>query len=314
MTQPKTEIRSLDEIVREPLQQFLQKSAFMAQGGIITDLDGTVVHEEQGKIRIPASVEQALKELYDLGCPVILNTLRFPLSVIRTFGREWYSLSTKPIPVVTLNGSQTGFVTATEDNELIFEEIAAFPLLREEIEEILVGVQGLLSGGIKEILVFAYPRDWRIGEIIWTPVPEKVMTVKEKYVSASAITAVEFDKLREQLLQEEFCMIFLLIDLPQDKLMAYQHTKRSSFFTHKGVDKLSGARSIAAHLGVDLTHSLGAGDTEMDNFLNGTGLAVLVGNNELEFRGQLQTIKLKNSLELGALLFQLVEIQRALKV
>ncbi len=302
------------KLIKKPLRQFLQQSAFMAQGGIITDLDGTVVHEEQGKIRIPATVEYALKELYDLGRPVILNTLRFPLSVIRTFGREWYSISTKPIPVVTLNGSQTGLVTVTAEDELIFEEIAAFPLLKEEIEEILIGVQGLLTGGVKEILVFAYPRDWRIGEIIWTPVPEKVMTVKEKYTSASAVTAVEFDKLREQLLQEEFCMIFLLIDIPQDKLMAYQHTKRSSFFTHKGIDKLSGARSIASHLGIDLTHSLGAGDTEMDCFLNGTGLAVLVGNNELEFRGHFQTIKLKNSFELGALLFQLVEIQRALQV
>ncbi|MEJ7680255.1 MAG: hypothetical protein WKG06_20855 [Segetibacter sp.] len=40
-------------------------------------------------------------------------------------------------------------------------------------------------------------------------------------------------------------MIFLLIDIPQDKLMAYQHTKKSSFFTHKDVDKLSGAEHIA---------------------------------------------------------------------
>lgn len=314
MIEQKTEQPTLDESVSESLRQFLQQSAFMAQGGIITDLDGTVVHEEQGKIRIPPTVELALKELYNLGRPIILNTLRFPLSVIRTFGREWYGISTKPIPVVTLNGSQTGFVTATNDDELIFEEIAAFPLTKEEIEEILVGVNGILTGGIKELLLFAYPRDWRIGEIIWTPVPEKVTTVKEKYVSASAVTAVEFDKLREQLLQEEFCMIFLLIDIPQDKLMAYQHTKRSSFFTHKGVDKLFGAQSIASHLGIDLTHSLGAGDTEMDCFLRGTGLAVLVGNNELEFRGQLQTIRLKNSFELGALLFQLVELQRALQV
>lgn len=314
MVEPKLENPALTEIISAPLQQFLQQTAFMAQGGIVTDLDGTVVHEDQGKIRIPAIVEHALKELYDLGRPIILNTLRFPLSVIRTFGREWYSISTKPIPVVTLNGSQTGLITATEQDELIFKEIQAFPLTKEEIKEILVGVNGLLTGGIKEILVFAYPRDWRIGEIIWTPVPEKVMSVKEKYVSASSVTAVEFDKLREQLLHEEFCMIFLLIDIPQDKLMAYQHTKRSSFFTHKGVDKLFGARQLANHLGIDMAHSLGAGDTEMDTFLAGVGLAVMVGNQDLEFRGQVQTIKLKNSAELGTLLFQLVEMQRALQL
>jgi hydroxymethylpyrimidine pyrophosphatase-like HAD family hydrolase len=297
----------------EPLRQFLRQSYFMAQGGIVTDLDGTVVHEEQGKIRIPVPVEAALKELYDLGRPLMLNTLRFPLSVIRTFGREWYSLANSPIPVVTMNGSQMGFVTITERDELVFEEITAFPLKKEEIEEILVGIDSLVRGGVRDILLFYYPRDWRLGEVIWTPVAEKVPHIKEKYMSASAVTAVEFAKLREQLLQEEICMIFLLLDVPEDTLMAYQHTKRSNFFTHKGIDKLSGAITLAAHLGIDLQHSLGAGDTEMDRFLNGVGLAVLVGNETLEFQGLLQTIKLKSALELGALLFRLVEIQKELQ-
>lgn len=41
-----------------------------------------------------------------------------------------------------------------------------------EIDEVLDGVKGLLDGGIDDILVFYYPRDWRMGEIIWTPAPE----------------------------------------------------------------------------------------------------------------------------------------------
>jgi len=105
-------------------------------------------------------------------------------------------------------------------------------------------------------------------------------------------------------------MIFLLIDAPEDKLMAYQHTKRNNFFTRKGIDKLIGAREMAAQLGVDLSHSLGAGDTQMDVFLNGVGLAVIVGRHDLAFRGTIQTINLKNSFELGDFLFRMVEIQR----
>jgi hydroxymethylpyrimidine pyrophosphatase-like HAD family hydrolase len=276
-------------------------------------LDGTVVHEEQGRIYIPKPVEFALKELYDLGRPLILNTLRFPLSVIRTFGKDWYSISNSPIPTVTLNGSQLGFVTKTAQDELTFEEIAAFPLKAEEIDDVLDGVKGLLDGGINDILVFYYPRDWRMGEIIWTPVPEKVQPVKEKYTSASSVTAVEFAKLREQLHAEKLCMIFLLVNVPHDKLMAYQHTKRGNFYTREGVDKLFGAQSIAAKLGIDLSHSLGAGDTEMDNFLRGVGLAVIVGGRELGFSGSLQTIKLKTSFELGDLLFRWAELQRALR-
>jgi hydroxymethylpyrimidine pyrophosphatase-like HAD family hydrolase len=292
------------------LRTFLQASHFGVNGAVMTDLDGTAVHEDRGRIYIPKPVELGLKELHGTGRPFILNSLRFPLSVLRTFGREWYSISNSSIPLVSLNGSLLGFVTKNPEDELIFEEVEAFPITVQEIEEVLKGVKGLLDNGVKDILIFYYPRDWRMGEIIWTPVPENVMHVKEKYVSASSVTAVEFDKLCDQLATEELCMIFLLIDLPQDQLMAYQHTKRSNFFTRKGVDKLSGGQRISAHLGIDLTQSIGAGDTELDSFLGGVGLAVLVGNGNLDYKGLMQTIKIGDAFQFGGLLFRLAELQR----
>ncbi|HEY0729799.1 MAG TPA: HAD hydrolase family protein [Pyrinomonadaceae bacterium] len=290
------------------LQHFIDQSSFVTSGVVITDLDGTAVHEFQGKIAIPKEVELGLMRHYERGRPLILNSLRFPLSVIRTFGQDWYRLSNAPIPTVTLNGSLMGFVKKNEDGELVFEEALAFPLTNEEIVEALKGVKGMLDGGIKNILVFYYPRDWRIGEVIWTPVAENVQAVKEKYASASAVTAVEFPKLQDQMLAEEICMIFLLIDAPEDQLMAYQHTKRSNFITHKGVDKLFGAQAMAKFLQSDLRDSLGAGDTELDSFLSGVGLACLVGNQELTFRGLVDTIKLRDSMELGAVLFRAAEL------
>jgi len=290
------------------LQRFVAQSSFSTAGVVITDLDGTAVHEYQGKIAIPKEVELGLMRHYERGRPLILNSLRFPLSVIRTFGQDWYRLSNAPIPTVTLNGSLMGFVKKNEEQELIFEEAIAFPLTKEEIGAALEGVKGILDGGIKNILVFYYPRDWRIGEVIWTPVPENVLPVKEKYTSASAVTAVEFPKLQEQMLAEDVCMIFILIEAPEDQLMAYQHTKRSNFITHKGVDKLFGAQAMAKFLQSDLRDSLGAGDTELDNFLSGVGLALLVGNQELAFRGLVDTIKLRDSMELGAVLFRAAEL------
>lgn len=299
---------SLSQETEGKLQQFIDQSSFATSGLVITDLDGTAVHEFQGKIVIPKEVELGLMRHYELGRPLILNSLRFPLSVIRTFGQDWYKLSNAPIPTVTLNGSLAGFVKKNEESELVFEQAAAFPLTKEEITEALAGVRGMLDGGIKNILVFYYPTDWRIGEVIWTPVPENILAVKEKYRSASSVTAVEFEKLIETMLTEEICMIFLLIDAPEDQLMAYQHTKRSNFITHKGVDKLYGARAMAELLHCDLRDCLGAGDTELDSFLNGVGLAALVGNHELPFRGLIDTIKLKDSLELGAVLFRATEL------
>jgi hypothetical protein len=156
------------------LRQFIEQSSFASSGGVITDLDGTAVHEFQGKIAIPKEVELGLMRHYERGRPLILNSLRFPLSVIRTFGQDWYKLSNAPIPTVTLNGSLSAYVKKNKEEELCFEEVAAFPLTEQEITEALKGVQGILEGGIKNILVFYYPRDWRIGEVIWTPVPENV--------------------------------------------------------------------------------------------------------------------------------------------
>lgn len=292
------------------LRNFLMQSQFSKDGAVVTDLDGTAVHEERGRIYIPEPVELGLKKIYELGRPVILNSLRFPLSVMRTFGKEWLAIANAPIPVVSLYGSQIGYVTRDEKQELIFEEMDAFPLQNSEIDDALKIVEELLKGEIRDVLLFYYPRDWRMGEIIWTPIAEKVIHVKEKYLSASSVTAVEFEKLREQLYAEEICMIFLLVEAPQDQLMAYQHTKRSNFFTRKGVNKLTGTQEIAKHIGFDLNHSIGAGDSEMDKFLEGVGLAVQVGSNpNFPFRGLHETVRMNTSFEFGDFLLRLAGFQ-----
>lgn len=296
--------------VDELLKTFLRESSFTETGGIVTDLDGTAVHEENGRIIIPPPVEFGLKANYEAGRRIVINSLRFPLSVMRTFGKEWLAAANAPIPTVSMNGSQIGYVTRDANDELCFEEIDAFPLEAEQIDEVLAGVQKLLGDGIREVLLFYYPRDWRKGEIIWTPIAEKVLYVKEKYLSASAVTAVEMEKLKEELHAEEICMIFLLIERPADDLMAYQHSRPSSFFTRRGVDKLFGTQAIADALGFDYAHSIAAGDTAMDNFLSGAGMAIQVGHRELEFRGLHSTVRLANSFELGDFLFRLAELQR----
>src|SRR6188474_2074807 len=100
------------------LRKFLMQSRFASDGAVVMDLDGTAVHEEHGRIYIPEPVEFGLKEVYELGRPVVLNSLRFPLSVMRTFGKEWLAISGAPIPVVSMNGSQIGYVTTDKHSEL----------------------------------------------------------------------------------------------------------------------------------------------------------------------------------------------------
>ena len=52
----------------------------------------------------------------------------------------------------------------------------------------------------------------------------------------------------------------------------------------------------------------------MDIFLNGVGLAVQVGNHQLEFRGLRRTIQLQNSFELGDLLFRVAGLNKEVAV
>ena len=60
---------------------------------------------------------------------------------------------------------------------------------------------------------------------------------------------------------------------------------------------------------MNLADSVGAGDTEMDVFLKDVGLALMVGNASLPFRGVRCTIKLQTLVELGAVLFRLAELR-----
>jgi hydroxymethylpyrimidine pyrophosphatase-like HAD family hydrolase len=294
---------------RERVDRFVSRSGFRNQGAVVTDLDGTAVLELEGRVGISQPMEFGLKRVYEAGRPVVLNSLRFPLSVIRTFGAEWVRIAGAPIPTVCLNGSLIGRVVGAGDGTLAYEELAAFPLEEREVREVMDGVRGLLESGADDLLVFWYPRDWQAGERIWTPRAERLGAVEAKYRSAAAVESSPVEKLEAALLASPLCMIFLLIDAPQDRLMAYQHTRRSQFVTHRGVDKRFGAERIAELLGVSLEHSVGAGDAETDTFLCGVGLAVVVGSNPgaLGLRGRRDTLRVADHRDLGELLGRLAE-------
>jgi hydroxymethylpyrimidine pyrophosphatase-like HAD family hydrolase len=296
--------------VEGTLQEFLRTTSFTTAGGVMTDLDGTAVHEWQGRIIIPEQVATALKYLNDLGRPAMINSLRFPLNVIQTFGREWYSITNAPLPMVSLNGSMVGYLIETDKGEIGFRELEAFPVSSEEIEKILTVLADLLRNTVKDFVLFFYPRDWTKGELIWTYTPDHVQPLQLKYRSASEVFSSSLDDLRDRLLREQICMMFLLIETPQDHLMAYQHTNRSQFVTRSGVDKRFGAEVLARKLDIDLKSSVGAGDTVMDTFLTGVGLAVKVGTTHLDYQGMVATVNVSNSVELGDLLFKLAELHR----
>lgn len=292
----------------ELLEQFVDNSQFINKGAVITDLDGTAVHEQNGLTVIHKDVEVGLKMMYDAGRPVVINTLRFPLSVIRTFGKEWYKISNAPIPVVLLNGSQLGYIIKHEDG-FNFEQLAAFPMREIEINKVIATVDRF-NDVMDDLVLFYYQEDWKAGEIIWTPVKEKIPFLQNKYRSASSVISCSLEELVKILLSKSICMILLLIDAPHDKLMAYQHTERNNFFTREKVDKLYGTIHMARHLGFDLEDSVGAGDSGMDVFLAGTGLALHVRNPNLPFKGKKATIHLSDFHDFGFLLRQLVAKQK----
>lgn len=284
------------------LRTFLADGRFDTSGAWMTDLDGTAVIEREGRIYLPPEVELGLKHVHDRGRPVIANTLRFPMSVISVFGDDWHRATGADLPLVSLKGAQTGRIVRSASGEVTFDEWHAMTLAESEIAEVMTGIEGMVDDGVTDLLVFHYGRDWRKGERIWTPDPGRVDPVRRKYASASAVFSGSVAALRETLLAEPMCMIFLLIDLPEDRLMAYQHTRRNNFFTHTGVNKRTGAETIAGHMGIDLPSSIGSGDAPPDDFLSAVGFAVIVGSNEVEYRGREHTVRVDGIADLGRLL------------
>lgn len=287
-----------EEISR--LENFVRQTDF-GKGLLALDLDGTALLEDRGKVFISSSVEKAVKAVHDLGRPVLINTLRFPLSVIHTVGDAWYQLTDVPILTILLNGSVLGYIKKSERG-LIYEEIAAFPMTKEEVGKLADGIRELTSAGIEDILLFYYTRDWSAGETLWTPNPARIEGLKAKYVSASRVVAGPVEELAENLQGVDVLMAALQVDRPEDTLMAYQHSKRSNFFSHAGVDKATGLCEMAKRLSISLDDSIGAGDTEMDSFLSEVGLAIVVGDAVLPYRGKKDTIRVGDPLHLGELI------------
>lgn len=292
------------------LRSFVAQSDFARSGAVITDLDGTALAEHEGRLRVAQDVELGLKQLNDLGRPVAINTLRFPLNVVRTFGRAWAAVTDAPLPFVSLNGAVTGHLHLSRGDAVVFEELDAIPLAPSDIAEVLLGVEGLVEGGVEELLLFHYPRDWTAGELIWTPAPARVDATRAKYRSASEVWSGPVAALRDRLAAREHCMMFLLVDAPEERLMAYQHARPGHFITHGGLDKLAGAERLAAALGFALDHSIGAGDTPMDSFLRGCGLALQVGPLDLEHKGRVATLKLPDPPALGGALHRIGTLLR----
>ena len=284
------------------VDQFAEQCNFK-NGGLVLDLDGTALLERESRVFISSAVENAVRAVHDLKRPVILNTLRFPISVLTTVGEAWYQIADVPILTVLLNGAVSGYIVRT-NGKLEYEELLAFPLKPPEIEKMLTGVAELLDAGISDLLLFFYTRNWREGESLWTPHAERIEGLKQKYLSASRVFSGSLAELKDELLKHEICMSCLFIDRPQDTLMAYQHSKRNSFFTAPGIDKGSGLRALAEKLGFSLDDSIGAGDTEMDSFLSEVGLAVIVGRGQLPYRGRRATVRVANPQELGDLILR----------
>lgn len=283
---------------------------FPKRGAIITDLDGTAVHEQDGRVFVASEVSSALKDLSDLGIPILINTLRFPLNVIRTFGRAWSAITSAPLPLISLNGSTVGHLLPSETGPPTFREIESFPIPADHLEGAIAALEQLLRDGIDDIVVFQYGQDWTGGETIWTPNRDSVAQLKAKYVSASTVSAVSLQDLRDAWLSQKTLMLSVLIDIPQDRRMAYQHVNPNRFITAPGVDKLQGARRAACLFDIALEDAVGAGDSPMDSFLGGVGLALHVGPAFIEHQGLKATIRLRDQAELGAALQTLAAFER----
>lgn len=292
--------------VFEQFRTFLEFSDFINHGAVITDLDGTALHEMNGEVHIPQTIRTGIAQCNKAGIPIILNTLRFPMSFIRTFGHDWYSITNEPIPTVLLNGSLLGRIVRTSKGNLEYEEVKAFTLSHEEIDDLIDRIQLHVEENFGDVTLFYYSKHWKNGERIWTPRMSKVAELHDRYRSASHVSSMNINDLRCELKDLEVCMILLLTESSNaNNLMAYQLAEKNGYITTNGTDKAQGTIRIAGMLGIDLKSSIGSGDTELDNFLDVVGLAVRVGNKDIPYKGMVDTLTVGTPLAYGEMLSRL---------
>ncbi|QNF31190.1 HAD hydrolase family protein (plasmid) [Adhaeribacter swui] len=297
---------ALTEEQKKLIQNFVSQPLFRQHGGLMTDLDGTIVLHQNGNFSIPPEVQAGLNKLYQSNCPIILNTIRFPLSIIKTFAAVLYPLAQKPIPVISLNGSQWGYILLGENQEYRFIEAGAQPLIPADIQSCIADVRLLVQQQVPNIAAFYYPRDWTKGEIIWTPAENKVAELAQSYPSASHVYSSSLAILENNLNAEEISMIFLLGK--KDHLAAtFLQRNFKDFYTTTGVNKLTGAHAFVNQLGRTLNQFIGAGDTPMDVFLQETGAVIKVGNLPLDFDCQAPILPVETVAELGEVFTPMAE-------
>ncbi|GLU51210.1 HAD hydrolase family protein [Dyadobacter frigoris] len=282
---------------KQQISDFSDRIDLIEQGGLITDLDGTLIRQDGGRYFMPDPVSTGLQGIYNTNCPVVINSIRFPLSVINTFAKQWFSISKVSVPLVTLNGSQTGYIHKDKKGGFTFEEVESFPLGQKELASFISDLENITEGG-GNALAFYYPRDWKKGEIIWTADPDKVAETKQKYKSASHVHAGDIKSLDQHLGNEDISMIFLL-DLREDSGIPARHSDHKDFYTAKNVNKSSGAKNMVKHLDRQIHHFIGAGDTPMDVFLKEVGLALKVGRMDLGFECKSPVVQIDHIEDIG---------------
>lgn len=288
---------SLSKEQKKQIADFSSNPDFTDKGGLMTDLDGTVIQEKEGRYFIPAEVQEGLAEIYDTSCPIILNTIRFPLSVIKTFAFDWYNIAKTSIPLVSMNGSQIGYINIDRKSNFTFQEVDAFPLGEAEIKKFITDIEEILNNS-GTVLAFYYPRDWSKGEIIWSSDKEKVSDTKGKYRSASHVYSSDLQTLKNNLEAEDISMIFLRATITEANA-SFLHTSHKDFYTRQGVDKLFGAKKIITCLGREIENFIGAGDTPMDVFLKEVGQVVKVGSMDLNFDCKSPILQLEHVPDIG---------------
>jgi hypothetical protein len=296
----------LTEQQKKIIQNFASQPGFRQYGGLISDLDGTIVQHQDGNYFIPPEVQTGLNDLYRANCPIILNTIRFPLSIIKTFAGVLYPIAQNPIPVISLNGSQWGYISSEEDQEFSFTEAGAQPLQPTEIKSFIANLRLLIKNKLSQVAAFYYPRDWTKGEIIWAAEEDRVAELAQNYKSASRVYSSSLSILEKNLLGEDISMIFLFVNKDQIPGTHLQHNLRD-FYTTAGVNKLSGAHAFVNQLGRNLPYFIGAGDTPMDVFLKETGAVIKVGDLPLGYNCQATILPVATVAEIGEVFTQIAQ-------
>ena len=224
---------------------------------------------------------------------------------------EHFARPLNSIPVVLMMGSVVGELTLSDDGKLTYNNLLSLPFHQDQaaqvgnkvLEHLNKGVEGQSNENIQYKFSY-YPNaklDQLNGEMVWTP-KEADNNIIQLYQPYSTIDNGPIEDVLEKFKESGSVYAILTASNRINGKIVLEEN-----FSPSGMTKSTGLNIALDRFGLHRRSIVGFGDSrKYDDFLDDVGLAGIVGQDEVPFKGTIGTLHIPSPNEFGPVLSGLI--------